>query len=313
MNFSKKMVLFICLSLCPCLFFQESVRADASAPSLYEQVLNTLEQLPREEAKIVVDIGVEEQRYQEEFKLSVSTLQVLREKGLPESVVDALSPLVNQQFTQNSFLQALEKAIGQELFTQYEVPLANAAYEGFAVFNFEEKVEIRFRVDKTSHVALMHIAERLYDKATSTYSGGEITFLLPNQKFADAQIQAEEVYSTLYNFEIDIMAVPPVADELVNIICSTEPLGFFDSTALQSDYYTITPDDDAALQMLLDGLQKLKQTEWGGSSLVLRIGGGKRALPKKFGAIPPMGATGTTGKAGKFFPPLGATGTTGKQ
>jgi hypothetical protein len=307
MNIYKNRIVAICLFMLLAVFFPQLTRAEKKPSALYEHVLQALENLPREKAAIAIDIGVEEQRYQEQFKVTNSTLQILREKGLPASIVDALTPLVNQSFpTKEAFITAAEKAIGNEHVMTYQVPLLNAVYEGFAVFDFEEKVEIRFRADATSYVALMYIAD-------DTYSGGEITFLVPNKTYPDVQINADEVYSTLYHFNIDITAIPPVADELVNIICSTEPLDFFDPTALQGDYYVIAPDDDIALQKLLDGLRALEQTQWGGSSLVLRIGGGTRALPKKFGAIPPMGAMGTTGKSGKFFPPIGATGSTGKQ
>jgi hypothetical protein len=314
MNIYKNRMMGIFLLMLLVAFFPQSTRAEVKPSSLYKQVLQTLERLPREKATIAIDIGVEEQRYQEQFKVTNSTLHILREKGLPTSVVDALAPLVNQSFsTKEEFITAAEKTIGNEHVLTYQVPLLNAVYEGFAVFDFEENVEIRFRADTTCYVALMHIAEGTENTSTGTYSGGEITFLVPNKTYPEVQINADEVYSTLYHFDIDITAIPPVADELVNIICSTEPLDFFAPTALQGDYYVIAPDNDIALQKLLDGLQALEQTRWGGSSLVLRIGGGIRALPRKFGAIPPMGGLGTTGKSGKFFPPIGATGSTGKQ
>lgn len=84
-------------------------------------------------------------------------------------------------------------------------------------------------------------------------------------------------------------------------------------------FYVITPDDKERLQGLLNTLQKLEEAEWSGSSLKIQIGppeafalisGTQRGVPKKFGAIPPISATGTSGK---FFPPLKTTGTTGKQ
>ena len=63
------------------------------------------------------------------------------------------------------------------------------------------------------------------------------------------------------------------------------------------------------LKALLDRLDQLEQSEWSGNSVKIQIGT-PRARPRKYGSLPPIGATGTTGK---FFPPIGATGTTGKQ
>jgi hypothetical protein len=62
-------------------------------------------------------------------------------------------------------------------------------------------------------------------------------------------------------------------------------------------------------------LEKLPQQSWAGTSTSFVIGKPKPTTRgiKKFGAVPPIGSTGTTGKGIRFFPPIGSTGTTGKE
>ena len=143
MKIYKNRMVGICLFMLLVAFFPQLTRAEKKASALYEQVLQALESLPREKAAIAIDIGVEEQRYQEQFKVTNSTLQILREKGLPASIVDAMAPLVNQSFpAKEAFITATEKAIGNEHVITYQVPLLNAVYEGFAIFDFEENIDI---------------------------------------------------------------------------------------------------------------------------------------------------------------------------
>lgn len=276
--------------------------ANAYSP-LYDTVLETLEQLPRD-GGIVVDFGVEEGRYEETFKVTDTALQTLREAQVPQAVLDALTPLSGQTFaSQEDFTRAVEQAIGKDYLTQYEWLILNSAYDGGAMFNFGDKFEARFRADTDCYVALIHIAGLIQDRASGEMSGGHILVLLPNQNQPNVRIKAGQVYSTIRDFSIDLTAGPPAGFEVVNIMCSTEPFDLFQNTGtFTQGYAVIAPTDEAGLQHFLNGLEKLRKSKMGGTGLVLRVHGGERGvLRKKFGAIKPMGGTGTTGK---FFPGL---------
>lgn len=302
-----KYLIVACILMLALLNVVHDARAEAYSP-LYDQVLDAFRQMPREAGGITVDFGVEEGRYREEFKVTDITLQTLREAQVPQTVVDALATLLKQSFASRAdFAQAVEQAIGKEQLNQYEFQILNNAYDGGAMFDFGEKFEVRFRANKACYVALIHMAELLEDSNSKEISGGHILVLLPNQNFARARLEADKVYSSTHDFSIDMTASPPLSTEVVNILCSFEPFDFFDETdELYNGYYVIAPTDEQRLQKLLNTLQQLQPGNFGGTSLVLRVGGQTRRLPKKFGAFPPMGATGTTGK---FFPPVSSTGT----
>jgi len=176
-------------------------------------------------------------------------------------------------------------------------------------YAFDELVEIRFQVSHDCYATLMDVSEPDYD----------IKFFFPNKNFPEVKLQADRVYSTYYDFNMRIKARPPQGIESLNLFCTTEKFDLFDVNVGDTVYYTVAADNEKDLSELLERLDALKQTEWTGKTVQLIIGqnegtatiieGNTRAILKK-GAIPPIGATGSTGK---FFPPLGTTGTTGKQ
>jgi len=184
------------------------------------------------------------------------------------------------------------------------------------VYLVGEPIEIRFMASEACHITLMDIGAASKDMMTTEMVYGPISFLIPYYKLPEQKIEADRVYSTLYDFEMKLKVAHPIGYETVNLFCSPEPLHLFETDFTQEKIYTIQPDDTERLQQLLKQLERLVQQEWSGSSVSFLIKdpelGTPKDLPKKFGAFPPMGGTGSTGK-GKFWPPLGATGTTGKQ
>ena len=177
-------------------------------------------------------------------------------------------------------------------------------------YAFGEPFEARFRVDKACYVVLMNIS-LIQDESTDpvSYVPGEIRFFLPNAKFSDQKIAEQKVYSTVQDFDLTITAEPPEGYETLNLFCSPEKLALFEADFSKEPYYTIKPDDEERLKKLLASLDQLAGREWSGTSVQVRIGLATRAIPQKFGALPPIGSAGTTGK---FFPPIGSTGSTGK-
>jgi len=173
-------------------------------------------------------------------------------------------------------------------------------------YEIGDPFEIRFRASQECYVVLLDIGSSQKD------APGAITFLFPNRYFPDNKITGGKVYSTLYDFNIKATVGLPYGVETINIFCSPEKIDLFGADFKEAGYYTIKPDDEAGLQALLDRLNQLEQREWSGSSAKIFIGKPlpPRALPKKYGALPPIGSTGSTGK---FWPPIGSTGTTGKQ
>lgn len=182
-----------------------------------------------------------------------------------------------------------------------------------------EPMEFRFQANKDCYMVLMDIGAAWLTDNKLTY--GDITFLVPNARFRDNKIEGGRVYSTVYDFNLPITVVPPSGYDTVNLFCSPQPFNLFETDFDGQMAYTITPNDDEKLRNLLTHLEQLEQQQWGGSSVSFLIKDPNDPLPlseamargvRKYGAMPPIGATGTTGK-GKFFPPIGATGTTGNQ
>lgn len=185
--------------------------------------------------------------------------------------------------------------------------------------------EVRFQVSEDCYIALMDIGAVTKDvQGNIVY--GDITFLIPSFKLTENKVEGGRVYSTVYDFDIPIKVAPPAGYETVNIFCSPEKFDLFDADFDQEGVYTIRPDDTERLQQLLARLEQLEEQEWSGTSVSFFIddpqlrGAARDVMDafkeetqkrrRRFGALPPIGATGTTGK---FFPPIGATGTTGKQ
>lgn len=203
-------------------------------------------------------------------------------------------------------------------------------------YRVEEPLEARFTASQDSYMILMRIA-----------TDGTITFLAPSRQIPEPKIQGGRVYSTgssvepqseeeaLYDLGLRLLTAPPSGTETLNLFCSAEKIELFDADFAKEPFYTITPEDNERLNALSVRLEQLQQVAWSGTSVMIRVGSDPAAASKmkkgvsaspdafagsetqkstgrrrRFGALPPMGATGTTGK---FFPPIGATGTTGKQ
>jgi hypothetical protein len=178
-------------------------------------------------------------------------------------------------------------------------------------YNLDEPFEVRFQVSEDCYIVLMDIGAATQKEDELVY--GDITFLIPSFKLTENKVEGGRVYSTLYDFDLPIKVAPPDGYETVNLFCSPEKLDLFDADFDTEKVYTVTPDDTEKLQKLLERLERLEKQEWAGSSVSFLIRDPEKGITrgvKKFGALPPIGATGTTGK---FFPPIGATGTTGKQ
>ncbi len=191
-----------------------------------------------------------------------------------------------------------------------------------------EPFEIRFQTNKDCYVVLMNIAPGEQDPKNGEMKYGEISFLLPYSESYDNRIKGGRVYSTLHDFGLNMNVTPPHGYGTINIFCSPEKIELFEPDFGQEKmFYTIKPDEKDRLQVLLNRLDQLQQFEWSGTSVSFLIkkaqgklhewlGGnisslikGNREESPKFGAISPVGSTGTTEK---FFPPIGSTGSTGK-
>jgi hypothetical protein len=175
-----------------------------------------------------------------------------------------------------------------------------------------EPLEIRFLASEDSYITLMAIS-----------TDGSLLFLVPSRGIPDTRIKGGKVYSTgllaeptsgedpaLYDFGMKIRVAPPQGIEVINLFCSTEKVELFEVDFEQEPVYEIKPDDEERLKALFDRLDQFETTEWAGTSVQIFINMRPRPGVRKFGALPPIGSTGTTGK---FFPPIGSTGTTGKQ
>ena len=170
-------------------------------------------------------------------------------------------------------------------------------------YDLDDPFEIRFQVSKESYIILMHISSK-----------GDITFIAPSAQVPDNKVEAQRVYSTLQDFEMNIKIAPPTGVEIINIFSSTEKIDLFDADFTTEPFYTISKDNEERIKSLISRLDQLNDLEWSGTSVQILIGqkpvATSRAVSRKFGAIPPVGTTGT---AGKFFPPVGTTGSAGKK
>lgn len=169
-------------------------------------------------------------------------------------------------------------------------------------YNLGEPFELRFQVSQASYITLMDISPE-----------GDITFIIPSIKVLENKVEADKVYSTLHHFELPIKIAPPTGYETINLFCTTEQFAFFDVKFEQEPFYTIKKDDKERLSALTARLEQLKEMAWAGTSVQFFIRSATRGAgpspARKFGAIPPVESTGTSGV---FFPPIDPTGTTGK-
>lgn len=217
--------------------------------------------------------------------------------------------LAQQTSADNSlYLQVIEKLEQLQPSQDIEVLIGTEK----DAYNVDEPMEFRFQTSHDCYMVLMDIAAAQYLE-NDQIKYGDITFLVPNANLRDNKVQGGRVYSTRYDFNLKLTVAPPSGFDTVNLFCSPQPITLFETDFEGQIAYVITPEDDEKLRRLLTHLEQLEQQPWAGSSVSFAIHHpGTRGVPKKFGAMPPIGATGTTGK-GKFFPPIGATGTTGKQ
>lgn len=174
--------------------------------------------------------------------------------------------------------------------------------------------EARFAASNDCYFALMHISV-----------DGDITFLAPSVQVPSTRLEGGKVYSTgaksppesedasKYDLGMGINVRLPHGIEILNLFCTSEEFKFFEADLEEEGFYMIKRDDEERLKSLLASLEQLEQHEWSGSSVKVIIGPPgvtTRAAPRKLGALPPIAASGTTGK---LFPPIGSTGTFGKQ
>lgn len=176
-------------------------------------------------------------------------------------------------------------------------------------YNVGEPFELRFQTSEDCYVVLMNISASGEDPVTGEIKYGDITFLVPSYKSVDAKIEGGRIYSTLHDFGLKFKVGPPYGYDTINLFCSSQKIELFEADFNKEKVYTVTSDNKERLQALLNRLDQLEQYDWSGSSVYFYIKG-KRGVPRRLGALPPVEATGTTGK---FFPPLDSTGTTGKR
>ena len=174
-----------------------------------------------------------------------------------------------------------------------------------------EPLEVRFLASRDSYITLMAIS-----------TDGSLLFLAPSHYIQDTKIEGGKVYSTgllspsaadkeaLYDFGMKMRVAPPQGIEVINLFCSTEKVELFKADFETEPVYEIKPEDEKRLEALFDSLDQFENTEWSGRSVQIFINMRPRPGVRKFGGLPPIGSTGTTGK---FFPPIGSTGTTGKK
>jgi hypothetical protein len=194
----------------------------------------------------------------------------------------------------------------------------------------DEPLELRFAANADCYAALMRIQP-----------DGTISFLLPNAQTPQVKLIKNVVYSTgrlpdsaavengiLYDFGVPLTPSSQVGTDVYNLFCSATLLPFEGLNLLQMPEYSLTPKDTPQLQALLSSLQRLTGMEWSGTSVQVEVGAVmfqmkevpekqiKGAAPeigpapapagpmkaRKFGAIKPIGATGTTGH--QLFPPI---------
>lgn len=154
-------------------------------------------------------------------------------------------------------------------------------------------VELRFLANQDCSLTLMRIAP-----------DGTISFPIPT-----FQAQKGRVYSTVgtagttspdqtmhyLGLNLKTGAIP--GQEIFNLVCSPNNLDWLTTDFVSEPAYTIARNNDERLSILLSRLEQLPGMEWSGTSVALQVGPKMRnALPRKNGAIPPILATGTTGK-----------------
>lgn len=171
-------------------------------------------------------------------------------------------------------------------------------------YQLGDPFEVRFRVSEDCYVVLMDIG------SAKAGQNGEITFLIPNRQFLDQKVTGGKVYSTVYDFGMSNVKIgPPEGVETVNLLCSPEKIELFAPNFEKEAVHVIRPNDEARLKQLLARLDQLTQVKWAGDSVKFTIGNAPRAVGREYGALPPIKASGSSGK---FWPPIKASGSSGK-
>jgi len=132
-------------------------------------------------------------------------------------------------------------------------------------YDIGDPFEMRFQVNKDVYIILMHIS-----------ADGSITFLAPNRLVPDTRIEGGRIYSTLHDFGMKLRVELPYGIDTINLFCSTEKIDLFEADFEKESFYTVHPDDEERLKKLLNSLDQLKNYEWSGNSVLIRIGPTKR-------------------------------------
>lgn len=216
------------------------------------------------------------------------------------------------------YLQVIEKLENLKPRQTIDVAIGTEKAE----YSLDEYVEIRFQANKECYAVLMDIGAAQKDLQTNEILYGDITFLVPSAQVLDNKIEGERVYSTVNDFKMNIKTAKPAGYETINFFCMPAKFDLFDPALISGGGYTIKPNETEKLTQLLERLNQLEQVEWSGSSVSFLIqdpellvknstGEGNTRDIKKYGAIPPIGSTGSAGASGKLFPPIGSTGSAG--
>jgi hypothetical protein len=288
-------VLTVILVSCGVFLWSATDVAGQNYSPLYDEVLKKLESLAPNNT-IEVNLGVEENRYQERFTITDETLKKLEQAGVPEAIMMKLADLKNSSYSK----EVITEKIGDDQTAKYQaLILKQSDYEIIPVYQTNDPFELYFQVSQDSYIVLMHIA------------GREINFLVPNRTFPDGRIKGGKVYSTLQDFQLGIKATLPeklaIGTDIINLFCSSQKIVLFKPDFGAEPPYKISPSDEEPLKMLLDRVTQLKQEEWSGKSLKIEIRrSGARGLGSMFssGGIP-------SDRTRKWFPPIGSAGTTG--
>ncbi len=192
-----------------------------------------------------------------------------------------------------------------------------------------EPFEARFAVSEDAYVALMRIATN----GTLTFltpnpqnSNGKVQ---GNVVYSTGTSASDG--QTAYDFGLNLFTEAPAGNEVLNLFCSPEQLLLFDAEDLEDGLYIVRPDDEERLQALLERIQRLSQTEWAGTSVAFLVepvaapasapapsaskempASGKSSLLEKSALIPDAGTQKTVRRKFGALLPIGGTGTTGK-
>lgn len=261
---------------------------------LFTTLTNLIENLEKVNTTIKV---ISSENPSRSFQQIISTLTSLLAQS--EEIKNGRQPLsLEEFFTDLSkiiqitelYQQVLEKLDTLTPGTTFEVRMGTEKDR----YEFGDPFELRFWASQDCYAVLIDISR-------SQLETTRMTFFLPNYQFPDNKIEGDVVYSTLYDFHLNITVGPPEGIDTIHMFCSTEKIDLFTADFTKEPFYTIEPYDEDRLKKLLESLERLKNYEWARSSVAVFIGSSGRSL-----------SLDSPETSGKFFPPIGATGTTGK-